>query len=116
MSRGDYEERAARNDESRTKASQHAEPWTGEELDFLLTEWNDGSEETLAIVAEILGRTIEACRQRFYEGRRGHIRVRTETTVTTVVRGWLVGYCFECGRFGDVYSDGNVSRCEDCQG
>lgn len=106
-----YEERARRNDESRAKAGHHAEPWSSDEIDLLL-EW-DGSEEELATVAELLERTIEACRQRFYEARRGHVVVRR--TTVTVVTGWLVGYCFECGRFGDVYSNGSVSLCEDCK-
>lgn len=111
MSRGDYEERQARNDESRNRAEHHAEPWTSEELEFLLL-W-EGSEEDLAVIAELLGRTIEAARQRFYLGRRGHRVV--EVTQVTVIRGWLVGYCFECGKFGDVHSDGTVSLCEDCR-
>jgi len=113
MTRGDYEERARRNDESRTKAGHHAEPWSSDEIEILLT-W-DGSEAELLEMAELLERTIEACRQRFYEARRGHLRVRTESVTVTVVTGWLVGYCFECGRFGDVYSNGTVSLCEDCR-
>lgn len=102
-------DRLARNDESRTYAEHHAEPWSGDEIDFLMT-W-EGGEEDLAALAELLGRTIEACRQRFYEVRRGHVRV--SVTQVTVVTGWLVGYCFECGRFTDVYNNGIVSLCED---
>lgn len=106
-----YEDRQRRNDESRNKAEAHKEPWSAEEAE-LLAEW-DGTEEELATIAELCGRTIEACRQRFYSQRRGH--VVTHTVTVEVTTGWLVGYCFECGRFTDVYSNGTVSRCEDCR-
>lgn len=109
--RRDHEERLRRNDASRNKASHHTEPWTTEELEQLHGFW-DGTNETLAEIAELLGRTIEACRQMYYTDKReGHVRVET----TVVVKGWLVGYCFKCGVFGDVYSDGTVSLCEDHQ-
>lgn len=46
----------------------HRTRWTVEETDFLMESWNEShDEETLAAVAELLGRTVEACRQRFYE-------------------------------------------------
>jgi hypothetical protein len=109
-----HEERLRRNEESKTKAEHDGEPWSGEELEQLVEYW-DGTEETLADIAEILGRTIEACRQRYYETRRGHIRVSIKQETTVTVRGWLVGFCFECGSFGDVYSNGTVSLCEDCR-
>lgn len=104
-------ERLRRNAESKEHAEHDGEPWSGDELDILRL-WS-GDEDELAVTAELLGRTIEACRQRFYEARRGHVRVKREVTVT--VTGWLVGFCFVCGKFGDVFSDGTVSRCEDCK-
>lgn len=66
-----HEDRLRRNDESRHRADHHAEQWTKEEDDFLQAFWRDADE---AEVAEILGRTIEACRQRFYVVRRGEVK------------------------------------------
>lgn len=80
----DYAERAARNDESRNKAENHSEAWTVDEYEFLRTQWVDKSEEELATIAEILGRTIEACRQKYYNtGSKVTMRVRTRTVTTT---------------------------------
>jgi hypothetical protein len=110
----DYGERAEANDKSRNKAKHHAEQWSADELEQLMSYW-DGTEETLADIAEMLGRTIEACRQRYYLGRRGHLAVEITKAEPLTVRGWLVGFCFECGRFGDVYSDGLAARCEECR-
>lgn len=84
MPRGrDYQERAAHNDASRSTADHHQEPWSGEELETLTELW-DGTEETLADLAEILGRTIEACRQRYYETRKG-LGAGSKRTVTHTV-------------------------------
>jgi hypothetical protein len=116
MSRpGNYAERQARNEESKSWAEHDREPWSADEYEQL-TEYWDGSEETLTEIARLLGRTIEACRERYYkllkaEGQ-GHVTIITRT----VTRGWLIGYCFECGRHGDVYSDGVKAKCEDCRG
>lgn len=60
----DYEQRKAVNDESRTKAEHHQEVWSEEEIALLVECWNDAPLEE---IAEALGRTVEACRQRFYE-------------------------------------------------
>lgn len=106
-----YEERLKRNDESRSKAEHHAEPWSADELEVLML-WS-GSEDELVALAEMVGRTIEACRQKFYMARRGHIKI--QTTTVTVTRGWLVGYCFVCGAFTDVFSDGVTAKCEECR-
>lgn len=107
----DWADRQRRNDESRNRAEAHREPWSEEEAG-LLADW-DGTEAELEVIAELLGRTIEACRQRYYVQRRGH--AVTHTVTFQVTTGWLVGYCFECGRFTDVYSNGTVSLCEDCR-
>lgn len=76
--------RLARNDESLNKADHHREPWSEDEMGFLL-DW-DRSDEELIIIAECLGRTIEACRQRFYQALRGEIQIHVvqTKTVTTV--------------------------------
>jgi hypothetical protein len=62
-------DRLKKNDESRQGANHHREPWSADEVAFLL-EW-DGTEEELSVVAECLGRTREACRERFYRTKRG---------------------------------------------
>lgn len=108
-----HEERLRRNAESKLYAENDGQPWSSEEVEELVGYW-DGTDETLAEIAEMLGRTIEACRQRYYDTLRiGHIRIETTTTKSVIMRGWLVGYCFQCGVFGDVYSDGTVSLCEE---
>jgi hypothetical protein len=83
MSTRRYEERAARNDGSRNRAEHYREPWTNDEDAFLREEW-DGTEETLETIAELLGRTIEACRQRYYCPRGwARMRIYVEQTVTS---------------------------------
>lgn len=52
-----------------------------------LRSW-DGGDEYLAELAELLGRTIEACRQRYHVDRRGVVRVTHTTTTITEYRGW----------------------------
>jgi hypothetical protein len=70
-------------------AEHDREPWSSEEIEFLMEFFagakGDPVEERE--VAEALGRTIEACRQRFYETRKGRcstVSVKTTTTTTTV--------------------------------
>lgn len=82
----DNSERLKRNAESKAYAQHDTEPWDADDI-ALLMQW-DGSEDELVLTAELLGRTIEACRQRFYVTRnsiRG-VRVRRGVihTVTTV--------------------------------
>lgn len=83
-------EREQRNSESANHATHHAEPWDGEEVTFLLAFFADakGDRDAEAEVAEALGRTIEACRQMFYEVRSGRrdgcgVKIVTTTTTTT---------------------------------
>lgn len=76
MGRPEWDERQARNDKSRNHAKHYAEPWLDDEVELLL-QW-DGTEEELALTAEVLGRTIEACRQMFYVTRR--LASRRETS------------------------------------
>jgi hypothetical protein len=82
-----HAERLARNDESRNKAGHHREPWSVDEVDFLM-QWDPAEGDgDLIIIAECLGRTIEACRQRFYEVKRGEVHVfRSKTTTVTVTK------------------------------
>jgi hypothetical protein len=87
---------------------EHRTRWTLEEESFLQTEW-DGTEETLGVIAELLGRTVNAVRQRHYEliwgnvegvrvkPERGATRItltRTEVTVTRTE--WTGEVCNEC--------------------
>jgi hypothetical protein len=57
-------ERQAQNDRSRNTATHHGEPWLDFEDDILLA-WS-GLEAELVVAAELLGRTVEACRQRYH--------------------------------------------------
>lgn len=82
MSR-DNHERLLRNAESKGGAGHDMEPWDTDALDLLM-QW-DGSEPELALTAELLGRTIEACRQRFYQTRRGLRGIRVRRGITTSV-------------------------------
>lgn len=88
--RKDWAQRQARNEASRARAEQYRQPWGQEELEWLAS-W-DGTEVYLAELAELLGRTIEACRQKFYTSKQGTVTVtETEThtkTKTTIYRGW----------------------------
>jgi hypothetical protein len=106
MTHRDYK---VRNDMSRNKAKHHSEPWSGEEQDLLRGFW-DGTEATLAEIAETLGRTIEACRQKYY-----FPSGQTKTSHPQHVSGWLLGFCTECGRFTDVFCTGLIQKCEDCR-
>lgn len=88
--RADWERRKLVNDESRSRAEHHREPWSHEETDFLM-QWDQTTEE-LILTAELLGRTTEACSQRFYEIKAGRpINYRqTRVTVTTTTRHEVV--------------------------
>jgi hypothetical protein len=82
--RGSHADRLDRNDESRNYATHHREEWSVDEHEFLM-DW-DRSDEELAIIAECLGRTIEACRERYYKAKRGLVHgvsVKVTTTSTT---------------------------------
>jgi hypothetical protein len=88
---------------------QHRTRWTKGEVTFLIEEWSEAhDEDTLAAVADLLGRTVEACRQRFYETSwgatvepvdfkpaPGAVRV-TQTTTTTTTTTWVGEPCPDC--------------------
>jgi hypothetical protein len=66
-----YEQRHDRNEQSRNAADYHRQPWTEYEDQLLQDLWTaTHTEEELAEIAEALGRTIEACRQRYFVVRR----------------------------------------------
>jgi hypothetical protein len=100
----DYQTRQAVNDASRNKANHHALPWSCEEVELLREIW-DGTETTLQEIAETLGRTIEACRQKYYYPESGG-RPRCASAPAL----WTMGFCTGCGRYTDVKN----AVCEDC--
>lgn len=57
------EERRVRNEKSLGGAEHHTEIWSEEEISLLESCWGS---VPLEEIAEALGRTIEACRQRHY--------------------------------------------------
>jgi hypothetical protein len=86
-------ERQTANEVSRNTAEHHREAWSQTELE-VLSLW-DHTEETLADLAELLGRTIEACRQRYYEAaadgfttRATRARSATRTVRVTTTIKW----------------------------
>lgn len=93
-------ERLRRNAASKAKAEHDREPWSADELDWLHS-WTPGDEGYLAELAELLGRTIEACREKFYKSRRAGFSVSYTRTVShpdgttvssrTEYRGWMEG-------------------------
>jgi hypothetical protein len=91
----DHSKRLRRNAASKATAINDGQEWSAEELDWL-NSW-DGTPEYLEELAELLGRTIEACRERFYKARRGQVTRTTRTTTVTrtttteVYRGWMEG-------------------------
>jgi hypothetical protein len=98
MSRKDWEEkRKPVNDATAETAEHHHEPWGQDELRFLDTEWNQVPvcERDEVLVAEILGRSVEACRIQAHYLRTGkrnpddqvkprQKRVQTSERVTTI--------------------------------
>lgn len=86
--------RRPRNVESRDQATNHNQAWEPWQLDLLL-DWN-GDDDELTALAELLGRTREACRERYYHARRTAVGavepprhsttvVQSVTTATTTV-------------------------------
>jgi hypothetical protein len=103
-----YEDRQILNDMSRSTANHHSEPWSSEETALLRECWG---EVPLEEISETLGRTIEACRQRYYYPQGQHKEARPHVHQS----GWLIGFCSSCGRFTDVYCTGIAQDCEDCR-
>jgi hypothetical protein len=90
--------RRRRNDEARNHADHHTYNWEPEEDEALLILWAPPhhNEATLVELAEFLGRTTEACRQRYHLLIRGYVtrttttRTTTETTTTETRRpAWM---------------------------
>lgn len=115
-----YAARRRANEASKAWAVNDHGKWTTDDDDVLMEYWIlvPPSERDEVEVSKALGRTIESCRVRCEHVRkaRGISNVVVEQRRTVVeVKGWLVGYCFGCGRLTDVFSDGVTSKCEDCR-
>lgn len=61
-----YKERQERNERSRNEAKAHLERWSENEVATLQEMWTTDKED-LEALANLLGRTVEACRQKHYE-------------------------------------------------
>jgi hypothetical protein len=77
-------ERLARNAESKRHAERDGEGWTEHELEVLMLCSTDAD---FVDMAELVGRTIEACRQKFYITRRDGVTTSSRTSPAPY-RGW----------------------------
>lgn len=83
----DHTKRLQINAASKLTAEHDGEEWTAEQLEWLQS-W-DGTDAYLRELAELLGRTIEACREKFHKSNRTHSWTHTVTvTRTETYRGW----------------------------
>lgn len=82
--------RKERNERSRNKADQHKQIWDENEIEMLLEFWGD-PEVTIEQLAEELGRTVEACRQRYYEWQRAQTLAEAKKQVKQV-DAWTKGF------------------------
>ncbi len=85
----DYTARREANEASRTTADAHREIWEAHEVELLEEGWA-ADEATLPEIAELLGRTIEACRQKHYDLRTAKQRTtqRKSQNNSKWDRGW----------------------------
>lgn len=94
MPRPENARRLRRNAESKQLAEHDGDPWSQDDLDWLQS-W-DGDEGYLVELAGMLGRTIEACREQYYQRRRsgdwGPRAIRRTTTTTTTTTRTTVEY------------------------
>lgn len=58
-----HEVRKKVNEQSRNKAEDHRNLWSEDQVAYLLEFWDSA---TLEEIAEVVGRTVEACRQKYY--------------------------------------------------
>ena len=85
-----YEARKTANEASLASAEAHREIWEAHEVELLEEGWG---ESTLFEIAELLGRTIEACRQKHYELAQGKIRTqRTKQAKSATNSRWDKGW------------------------
>lgn len=88
----DYEVRRDANERSRNTAEHHGEVWAAHEVELLEEGWAD-DESSLPEIAELLGRTIEACRQMHYTIRKAATRsYHTKQAKSTKNSQWDKGW------------------------
>lgn len=83
-------ERKKRNDLSRNEAKSYMEPWSADEVELLESEWTTKVKD-LEALASLLGRTVEACRQKHYELSKNPTQVVSERKLETVDK-WTKGF------------------------
>jgi hypothetical protein len=88
-----YDVRKKDNEESLAGAENFAQPWDGAELDVLVSCWTTDP-AGLKVLAEQLGRTVEACRQRYYLYQNGKARAQEKKAEAAVkiVDKWTKGF------------------------
>lgn len=84
-------ERKARNDLSRNEAKSYMEPWGAEEVEVLESLWSAKTADLEALAA-LLGRTVEACRQKHYELAKLPNRVVQVKESLNKVNTWTGGF------------------------
>lgn len=82
-------ERKQRNEKSRNEAVANAERWSEAEVEVLEEMWTYNPTDLIALAA-LLGRTVEACRQKHYELAKQPERVAVEKLKT--VDKWSKGF------------------------
>jgi hypothetical protein len=89
MAKTDYTQRKAVNEKSRNEAVANAERWSAVEVETLETLWTTDEEDLIALAA-LLGRTVEACRQKHYDLSKQPERVAVEKVQQ--VSKWSKGF------------------------
>lgn len=85
-----YEVRRELNEASQSTAEAHGEIWEAHEIELLEECWSDVD---LPEIAETLGRTIEACRQKHYDLQKAQERsARTKRQKSTKNSQWDKGW------------------------
>lgn len=77
--------RLERNRQSQKYATNHSEVWTEHEIVLLFEEWGVSPIEDIAAV---LGRTIEACREKYHKTSREGLQLASTRDKTRPYRGW----------------------------
>lgn len=89
---GENKKRTRRNEESRNHADKNNELWSEEEVQLLTELWTPNAEE-LKELAEMLGRTVESCRQKYYLVTRRESIVPAQVTKSVQqLSQWSKGY------------------------
>lgn len=86
----DYTERQERNDRSRNEAKNFMEPWDETEVELLEKEWSTDA-VVLEALASLLGRTVEACRQKHYDLKKNRPEAVAMEKLKTVDK-WTKGF------------------------